>query len=138
MSEYANPNSLVSCDWLEKHLGDDSVVVVEVDIDTKVYEEGHIPGAVAWGWNTHLWNQGRRDILGLHRSGDLRDDDAVGPQHIHALDDHRQPHQRGHGDGDHHVSSGQYHFPHGSGNLSVFRETRRTFIAATQDSAAPG
>ena len=52
MSSYANPNSLVSTDWVEKNANDDKVVVVEVDVDTKVYDEGHIPGAVAWNWKT--------------------------------------------------------------------------------------
>jgi thiosulfate/3-mercaptopyruvate sulfurtransferase len=78
MGEYANPNSLVSCDWLEEHVGDDNVVVVEVDIDTKAYDEGHIPGAVAWGWDTHLSNQGRRDILGLNDFEKLLGSSGVG------------------------------------------------------------
>ena len=56
----------MSCDWLEKHLGDDNLAVVEVDVNTREYEERHITGAVAWGWGTHLSNKGRRDILGLH------------------------------------------------------------------------
>ena len=58
-------------------------------------------------------------IEGLDRLGDLRHDDAALPQDVDPLDDHRQPHQRGEGDRDHHVASGQNHFPHGTGNLRV-------------------
>jgi thiosulfate/3-mercaptopyruvate sulfurtransferase len=65
MTEYANPNVLVSTDWVEKHRDDDNVVVVEVDVDTKAYDEGHIPEAVGWNWRTQLADKGRRDILGL-------------------------------------------------------------------------
>lgn len=65
MTEYANPHVLVSTDWVEEHLKDDNVVVVEVDVDTSAYDEGHIPGAVGWNWRTELADQGRRDILGL-------------------------------------------------------------------------
>src|ERR1700680_3945236 len=45
---YANPNALVSADWLAAHLDDPSVRVVEVDVSPKSYNEGHIPGAVFW------------------------------------------------------------------------------------------
>ena len=63
MSDYANPHALVSTEWLERHLGDDDLVVVEVDVDTATYDDGHIPGAVGWNWKTQLADQERRDIL---------------------------------------------------------------------------
>ena len=65
MSEYANPHSLVTTEWLNEHLKDDTVVVVEVDVDTKTYDEGHIEGAVGWNWQTQLADRARRDILTL-------------------------------------------------------------------------
>jgi thiosulfate/3-mercaptopyruvate sulfurtransferase len=65
MSEYAYPNSLVTTDWVEKHRNDGNVAIVEVDVDTAAYDEGHITGAVGWNWKTQLADQGRRDILGL-------------------------------------------------------------------------
>ena len=37
---------LVDADWVEAHLGDPSVVIVEVDEDTSAYDTGHIEGAV--------------------------------------------------------------------------------------------
>lgn len=45
---YANPNALVSADWLAAHFDDPGVRVVEVDVSPKSYNEGHIPGAVFW------------------------------------------------------------------------------------------
>jgi thiosulfate/3-mercaptopyruvate sulfurtransferase len=45
---YANPDALVSADWLAAHLNDADVRVVEVDVSPKSYNEGHITGAVFW------------------------------------------------------------------------------------------
>jgi len=63
MSEYAHPEALVTTDWVAKHAGDPKVRVAEVDVDTKAYNEGHVPGAIAWAWNTQLSDNLRRDIL---------------------------------------------------------------------------
>jgi thiosulfate/3-mercaptopyruvate sulfurtransferase len=65
MTEYANTNVLVSTEWLEQHYNDDGLAVVEVDVDTKAYDEGHIPGTIAWNWQTQLADHPRRDILAL-------------------------------------------------------------------------
>ena len=54
MAGYANPDSLVDTDWLEDHLEDASIRVIEVDEDTSAYEKGHIRGAEGWNWNTDL------------------------------------------------------------------------------------
>jgi thiosulfate/3-mercaptopyruvate sulfurtransferase len=54
MSDYANPDALVSTDWLETNLADPDIRVIEVDEDTTAYEKGHIRGAVGWDWNTDL------------------------------------------------------------------------------------
>jgi thiosulfate/3-mercaptopyruvate sulfurtransferase len=45
------------------HANDPKVRVVEVDVDTKAYDEGHAPGALAWAWNTQLCDTVVRDIL---------------------------------------------------------------------------
>ena len=45
MAEYANPETLVTTDWVAKHAKDDGVRIAEVDVDTKAYDEGHVPGA---------------------------------------------------------------------------------------------
>jgi len=52
MAEYANPEALVETDWLEQHVDDDSIRVIEVDEDTSAYEKGHIKGAVGAGTGT--------------------------------------------------------------------------------------
>ena len=62
MAEYANPNVLVDTDWLEQHLADDTVRVIEVDEDTTAYDKGHIPGAVKWNWTTDLHTEVGRDF----------------------------------------------------------------------------
>ena len=49
MAEYAHPEVLVSTDWVAGHGNDPNVKVVEVDVDTKAYDEGHVPGALALG-----------------------------------------------------------------------------------------
>ena len=63
MANYAHPEVLVSTDWVVQHLADPKVKLVEVDVDTKSYDEGHVPNAIAWAWNTQLSDQLRRDIL---------------------------------------------------------------------------
>ncbi len=61
MSEYANPDALISTEQLEALLDDPSIRVIEVDEDTSAYEKGHIRGAVAWDWNTDLHTPVGRD-----------------------------------------------------------------------------
>jgi thiosulfate/3-mercaptopyruvate sulfurtransferase len=61
---YAHPEALVSTDWVEKHRENPRVKLVEVDVDTKAYDAGHIPGSIAFNWQTQLQDQLRRDILG--------------------------------------------------------------------------
>src|SRR5579862_2234777 len=63
MTGYAHPEVLVNTDWVSKHANDANVRVVEVDVDTKSYDEGHVPNAIAWAWNTQLSDPIRRDIL---------------------------------------------------------------------------
>jgi len=63
MAEYANPGALVDTDFVEEHLTDSAVRVIEVDEDTTAYEKGHIPGAVGWNWATDLHDPLRREYL---------------------------------------------------------------------------
>ena len=63
MSEYVHPEVLVSVDWVVNHTSDSKVRIVEVDVDTKAYDEGHIPNALGWAWNTQLCDTVRRDII---------------------------------------------------------------------------
>ena len=54
---------LVGTDWVAQHLNDAAVRIVEVDVDTKAYGEGHVPNAVGWAWDTQLCDTVRRDII---------------------------------------------------------------------------
>src|ERR1700685_4689873 len=63
MSEYKNPSVLVSTEWASQHLGDPNIRLVEVDVDTSSYEQGHIKGAVGWNWQTQLQDNVRRDLI---------------------------------------------------------------------------
>jgi len=63
MANYAHPEALVTTDWVAQHGQDPNIRVVEIDVDTKAYNEGHVPGAIAWAWNTQLCDTVRRDIL---------------------------------------------------------------------------
>jgi thiosulfate/3-mercaptopyruvate sulfurtransferase len=54
---------LVTTEWLAEHLGDDGVVVAEVDENPDLYEEGHIPGAVKLHWREDLQDPLERDIV---------------------------------------------------------------------------
>jgi thiosulfate/3-mercaptopyruvate sulfurtransferase len=63
-------NVLVDADWVEAHLDDPNVVLVEVDEDTNAYDKGHIPGAVKINWKEELQDPIKRDFVdrpGLER-----------------------------------------------------------------------
>jgi thiosulfate/3-mercaptopyruvate sulfurtransferase len=60
---YAHPDVLVSTDWVEKHLNDPKVRVIESNEDTLLYASGHVPGAVHVDWTTDLNDQLRRDYI---------------------------------------------------------------------------
>jgi thiosulfate/3-mercaptopyruvate sulfurtransferase len=60
---YAHPEVLVSTDWVEQHLNDPSVRLIESNEDTLLYAAGHIPGAVHVDWTSDLNDQIRRDYI---------------------------------------------------------------------------
>ena len=51
------PTVLVTTDWVAQHATDAAVRVVEVDVDTTAYQQGHVPGAIAWNWTTGIENR---------------------------------------------------------------------------------
>jgi thiosulfate/3-mercaptopyruvate sulfurtransferase len=79
VAEYAHPEALVSTEWVARHATDSDVRVVEVDVDTKAYDEGHVPGAIAWAWNTQLCDTVRRDILSREQFEALMSSSGVKP-----------------------------------------------------------
>ncbi len=64
MSEYANPEVLVSTEWVAEHLNDPNVRIVESNEDSLLYASGHIPGAVEVDWTSDLNDQVVRDYIG--------------------------------------------------------------------------
>ncbi len=54
---------LVTTAWAQEHVADPKIRIAEVDVDTKAYSEGHIPGAVGWDWGKQLCDTLRRDII---------------------------------------------------------------------------
>jgi thiosulfate/3-mercaptopyruvate sulfurtransferase len=70
MADYAK-DVLVDTQWVENHLGDDSVRIVEVDENHALYAEAHIPGAIGFDWKRDLQDQVQRDFLGPAEFGEL-------------------------------------------------------------------
>src|SRR3954453_21841658 len=70
MADYAK-DVLVDTDWVEQHLDDDSIRMVEVDENPALYAEAHIPGAIGFDWQTDLQDQVERDFLGPEAFGEL-------------------------------------------------------------------
>jgi thiosulfate/3-mercaptopyruvate sulfurtransferase len=54
---------LVSTQWVADHGSDPGIKLVEVDVDTNAYDEGHIAGAVGFNWTSQLQDQTRRDVI---------------------------------------------------------------------------
>lgn len=54
---YVHPEVLVDAEWVESQLKNPKVRLIEVDVDTKSYAEGHIPGAVGLNWQKELQDQ---------------------------------------------------------------------------------
>jgi thiosulfate/3-mercaptopyruvate sulfurtransferase len=80
VTEYANPDVLVNTDWLEEHLDDPDIRVIEVDEDTTAYEKGHIRGAVGWDWNTDLHTSVGRDYKDQDGFAELLANAGVGAE----------------------------------------------------------
>src|SRR5262249_43240840 len=57
------PNVLVTTDWVAQHGSDAGVRIVEVDVDTTAYDQGHVPGAAGWNYSTQLCDTVVRDII---------------------------------------------------------------------------
>jgi thiosulfate/3-mercaptopyruvate sulfurtransferase len=61
-NQYVHPEVLVETDWVAAHSKDAQVRLVEVDVDTTAYDQGHIAGAKGWNWQTQLQDQTRRTL----------------------------------------------------------------------------
>lgn len=79
MSEYANPETLVTTGWVSEHLNDPKVKLIEVDVDTTSYDKGHISGAIGWNWQTQLCDRVRRDVLDPRSFAELCKNAGISP-----------------------------------------------------------
>jgi thiosulfate/3-mercaptopyruvate sulfurtransferase len=84
LSGYVN-DVLVEPEWLEEHLDDESIRIVEVDENPQLYTEGHIPGAIGFDWQRDLQDQVRRDFLGPDDFGALFGSRGVSNEHTIVL-----------------------------------------------------
>jgi thiosulfate/3-mercaptopyruvate sulfurtransferase len=71
MAGYAVPSVLVTTEWVGSHATDAGVRIVEVDVDTAAYDQGHVPGAAGWNWTTELCDTLVRDIVPIRKLEDL-------------------------------------------------------------------
>ena len=78
MADYANPDVLVTTEWLEANLDDDGIAILEVDEDTTAYTKGHIPGATTINWETELHDQPRREFITSEQLAKLLGDKGIG------------------------------------------------------------
>jgi thiosulfate/3-mercaptopyruvate sulfurtransferase len=84
MPDYAN-DVLVDTQWVEDHLSDDSIRIVEVDENPALYAEAHIPGAIGFDWRKDLQDQVRRDFLGPAEFGELFGSRGISNDHTVVL-----------------------------------------------------
>ena len=84
MAGYAK-DVLVDTQWVEDHLDDDSIRVVEVDENPAVYAEAHIPGAIGFDWRKDLQDQVKRDFLGPEEFGELFGSRGITNEHTIVL-----------------------------------------------------
>jgi thiosulfate/3-mercaptopyruvate sulfurtransferase len=81
VGEYAN-DVLVEPAWLEQHMNDDAVRVVEVDENPALYREAHVPGAIGFDWREDLQDQVRRSFLGAQAFGQLLGSRGISNDHL--------------------------------------------------------
>jgi thiosulfate/3-mercaptopyruvate sulfurtransferase len=84
MTDYAK-DVLVDTQWVEDHLNDDSVRIVEVDENPALYKEAHIPGAIGFDWKRDLQDQVKRDFLGPADFGELFGSRGISNDHTIVL-----------------------------------------------------
>jgi len=84
MTDYAK-DVLVETEWLEQHLEDENLRIVEVDENPALYADAHIPGAIGFDWRKDLQDQVRRDFLGPEAFGELFGSRGISDEHTIVL-----------------------------------------------------
>jgi thiosulfate/3-mercaptopyruvate sulfurtransferase len=80
VADYAK-DVLVETQWVEDHLDDHSIRIVEVDENTGLYAEAHIPGAIGFDWKKDLQDQVKRDFLAPDEFGALFGSRGISNEH---------------------------------------------------------
>jgi len=81
-TQYAHPEALVETDWLEKHLKDEGIRIVESNEDILLYDTGHIPGAVHIDWRADLQDPLIRDYISPEKFARLCSRHGITPDTI--------------------------------------------------------
>jgi thiosulfate/3-mercaptopyruvate sulfurtransferase len=84
VAEYAK-DVLVETQWVQEHLNDDAIRIVEVDENPALYREAHIPGAIGFDWQRDLQDQTKRDFLGPKEFGELFGSGGISNDHTIVL-----------------------------------------------------
>ena len=84
MAGYAK-DVLVDTQWVEDHLEDPAVRIVEVDENPALYAEAHIPGAIGFDWRNDLQDPVRRDFLDARAFGELFGSRGISDDHTIVL-----------------------------------------------------
>jgi thiosulfate/3-mercaptopyruvate sulfurtransferase len=71
-------SALVTADWVEEHLDDPKIVLVEVDEDASAYDTGHIPGAIKIDWKKDLQDGVRHDFISKEKLEQLLSAKGIG------------------------------------------------------------
>ena len=77
MSNYANPDVLVSTSWVAEHVNDSTIRIVESNEDILLYNTGHIPNAVKIDWTTDLQDPQTRDYITEQRFQELMSEKGI-------------------------------------------------------------
>ena len=79
-TSYVHPEVLVETDWVAAHAKDPGLRLIEVDVDTAAYGQGHIAGALGWNWQTQLQDQIRRTLATKDKFEELCSEAGITPE----------------------------------------------------------
>jgi len=79
-ADYAHPEALVDGAWLQEHLTDPSLRIVESNEDVLLYDTGHIPGAVHIDWRGDLQDNTVRDYIAPEKFAEVCSKNGITPQ----------------------------------------------------------
>ncbi|MCS7235974.1 MAG: sulfurtransferase [Armatimonadota bacterium] len=82
---YARADVLVETEWLEEHLQDPGLRIVESNEDPELYAQGHIPGAIHIRWKTDLQDPVRREWISREQLEALLGSRGISNEHTIVL-----------------------------------------------------